>query len=393
MDHNFVYSFSDPKTSKFFCYSKKKNKILTEFFSSGWIEQLNCKPYLDFKDELIKSCKTATFKEAVAEIEAAINDPNNIVESPEENNASNASDDDFDKLRDNDEIIETSSPVAVVASPPPKKISSVKKKTPKQIKSITKSSEVVPPSVGGRSAVFPILNKRKRKLSGDRVSVNLGSKSLSNYSTNHEVSSPKRNYLLDRPVAQHIEAKIAAIDVTTVTPTLKNKKIVPSTKKFGFLGLGIMGGGIVKNLLNSGHIVYVWNRTKARCEIFVAAGAIACDTPSDVVDNADIIISCVTDPSVAKDLVFGNCGVLQSSNGLSGKGYVEMTGIDAETSADIADGITGRGGMYLEAQIQGSKLRSENGELCLLTAGDNDLFKECETCFAAISSNSFFLGM
>lgn len=91
-------------------------------------------------------------------------------------------------------------------------------------------------------------------------------------------------------------------------------------------------------------------------------------------------------------MVFGNCGVLQSANGLSGKGYVEMTGIDSETSADIADGINGRGGMYLEAQIQGSKARSENGTLCILTAGDRDLFKDCETCFAAIGEHSFYLG-
>lgn len=69
-----------------------------------------------------------------------------------------------------------------------------------------------------------------------------------------------------------------------------------------------------------------------------------------------------------------------------------MTGIDAETSHDIAEGITGRGGMYLEAQIQGSKKRSEQGTLCILTAGDRDLFKECDSCFAAIGENSFYLG-
>lgn len=49
-------------------------------------------------------------------------------------------------------------------------------------------------------------------------------------------------------------------------------------------------------------------------------------------------------------MVFGNCGVLQSDN-LSNKGYVEMTGIDAETSQDIAEAITNRMGRYLEAQV------------------------------------------
>lgn len=51
-------------------------------------------------------------------------------------------------------------------------------------------------------------------------------------------------------------------------------------------------------------------------------------------------------------MVFGNCGVLSSNSIIEGKGYVEMTSIDAETSQDIADGITSRGGRYLEAQVR-----------------------------------------
>ncbi|KAF4520787.1 hypothetical protein B566_EDAN011439 [Ephemera danica] len=54
------------------------------------------------------------------------------------------------------------------------------------------------------------------------------------------------------------------LDVESVTQTLKEKNILPSMLKFGFLGLGIMGSGIVKNLLNSGHSVIVWNRTPAK---------------------------------------------------------------------------------------------------------------------------------
>ena len=51
------------------------------------------------------------------------------------------------------------------------------------------------------------------------------------------------------------------LDLESVSQTLKDKNILPSKLKFGFLGLGIMGSGIVKNLLNSGHKVIVWNRT------------------------------------------------------------------------------------------------------------------------------------
>lgn len=54
------------------------------------------------------------------------------------------------------------------------------------------------------------------------------------------------------------------LDIGSVTQTLKDKKIEPSGLKFGFLGLGIIGSGIVKNLLNSGHSVMVWNRSSEK---------------------------------------------------------------------------------------------------------------------------------
>lgn len=115
-----------------------------------------------------------------------------------------------------------------------------------------------------------------------------------------------------------------------------------------------MGCGIVKNLIDSGHKVVVWNRTSEKCRKFGDAGAEIAQTPSDVIDRVDITFSCVSDPSAAKQMVFGNCGVLSSNAITEGKGYVEMTSIDAETSQDIFDGITSKGGRYLEAQVERS---------------------------------------
>lgn len=69
-----------------------------------------------------------------------------------------------------------------------------------------------------------------------------------------------------------------------------------------------------------------------------------------------------------------------------------MTGIDSETSQDIADAIISKNGLYLEAQIQGSKYEAEEGTLILLAAGDRSLFNHCQSCFEAMGKNSFFLG-
>lgn len=167
-------------------------------------------------------------------------------------------------------------------------------------------------------------------------------------------SSPRRNdaakQLLNRPLLS-TRPEPPEIDMQNVSETLKSKKINPSALRFGFLGLGIMGCGIVKNLIDSGHKVVVWNRTSEKCRKFADAGAEIAQTPSDVIDRVDITFSCVSDPSAAKQMVFGNCGVLSSNAITEGKGYVEMTSIDAETSHDISDGITSKGGRYLEAQV------------------------------------------
>merc|ERR1719291_1182791 len=184
--------------------------------------------------------------------------------------------------------------------------------------------------------------------------------------------------LLDRPSLARPASPALDMDLVTSSQILREKDIQPSKLNFGFLGLGIMGSGIVKNLLNSGHTVTVWNRTVEKVRDFVEAGAKEALTPSDVIAESDITFSCVSDPQAAKDLVFGNCGVLQEIN--TTKGYVEMTGIDSDTSQDIAEAISLKGGRYLEAQIQGSKTQAQDGTLVILVAGDRSLFDDCQSC-------------
>lgn len=117
-----------------------------------------------------------------------------------------------------------------------------------------------------------------------------------------------------------------------------------------------------------------------------------CSAPCDIVADSDIIFCCVSDAAAVKDIVLGNCGVLYEVDSLAGKGYVEMSNIDSETSLDISELITNKGGKYLEAQLQGSKQEADDGDLIVLCAGDNSLYESCSTCFAAIGKAVFYLG-
>ncbi|KAH8042634.1 hypothetical protein HPB51_024866 [Rhipicephalus microplus] len=129
---------------------------------------------------------------------------------------------------------------------------------------------------------------------------------------------------------------------------------------------------------------------KETCRDFVKAGAVKGLTPADVVAASDITFCCVSNSHAAKEMVFGNCGVLHEIK--DNKGYVEMTSIDPDTSQDISEAIMLRGGRYLEAPVSGSKKPAEDGTLIILAAGDRSLFNDCASCFEAIGRHAFYLG-
>ncbi|XP_058121117.1 cytokine-like nuclear factor N-PAC isoform X2 [Anopheles coustani] len=400
---------------------KKNNPVKCIFFfgsnNYAWIEETQIKPYQEFKDKLLNSCKTAQFKEAVQQIEEFMVDPEKF--QPlfvGENELANRPDPDveFNKLReggtgsgteesgteDTPTVNNTTTPAALEtvedgnATPLAKKTAKKKVRASLPIKlNVDKTSATKVRAIGTKAKASPLEDvsatptpKRKKKLLDDTG--DLSGLDLDSYASPVRRSAPI-SHLLNRPVTV-TRPDTPEIDMSTVSDAVTSRNIQASQLKFGFLGLGIMGCGIVKNLIKSGHSVVVWNRTPSKCRKFEEVGAEVAPTPCDVVEMTDVTYSCVSDPQVAKDLVFGNCGVIQAS--LTNKGYVEMTGIDPESSQDIAEAVVRKGGRYLEAQIQGSKTQAEEGTLIILASGDRLLFEDCQSCFEAISRNSFYLG-
>jgi len=358
-------------------------------YDYGWIPEQDLKPFKEFKDKLSSKKKGVT--RAIDEIEKYIaggckaSSASIAAEGAEtrptpkktpgkkdssKDSATDDEDADFDAL-----FSEKKTPVS--ASGGAKK----RNKSSNEGNEATKSKKKKVSSVKDE-----VLDEDSEE--GDE---NTGSNGESNHFNSRKSASSAVSSFLDRPYLNRPPpSSPTLIDMSATSKVLSEKDIQPSSLKFGFLGLGIMGSGIVKNLLNSGHSVTIWNRTLEKCKDFTKAGAKEALTPGDVIAESDITFSCVADPQVAKDMVFGNCGVLTEIN--TTKGYVEMTGIDADTSQDIAEAISLKGGRYLEAQVQGSKEQSSEGSLVLLVAGDKSLFDDCQSCFQAMGKNSFYLG-
>lgn len=354
----------------------KKELHCVHFFGSNdfaWIEETNMKPYEAFKETLDREKKTKNMAQAVEEADkyCKSRETGQVYAPPPAKSADE--DSEFDALLSD------------------KKAASSKKSTKKE----SRKRDLSPASDSSASGPSSSSNKRprgrpplKNKMEEPTSSHSERDLSPAPFNSGKKSSAAVTN-LLDRPSIRPVSPALG-MDIVTSSQTLREKDIQPSKLNFGFIGLGIMGSGIVKNLLNSGHNVTVWNRTTEKVKDFLEAGAKEALTPSDVIAECDITFSCVSDPQVAKDLVFGNCGVLQEIN--TTKGYVEMTGVDSDTSQDIAEAISLKGGRYLEAQIQGSKTQAQDGTLVILVAGDRSLFDDCQSCFQAMGKNSFYLG-
>jgi 3-hydroxyisobutyrate dehydrogenase-like beta-hydroxyacid dehydrogenase len=158
----------------------------------------------------------------------------------------------------------------------------------------------------------------------------------------------------------------------------------------GFLGLGIMGSAMAKNLLKAGFQVTVWNRSPEKCAELAALGASVAATPAEVTSSCPISFAMLADPAAAHAVCFAPGGALEGVG--AGRGYIDMSTVDPETAREIGQAVSGKGGRFLEAPVSGSKKPAEDGTLIILAAGDQALFDQALPYFEKMGKKSLFLG-
>jgi 3-hydroxyisobutyrate dehydrogenase-like beta-hydroxyacid dehydrogenase len=161
-------------------------------------------------------------------------------------------------------------------------------------------------------------------------------------------------------------------------------------QSFGFLGLGIMGSAMAKNLLKAGFQVTVWNRSLDKTTELAALGAKVAATPAEVTASCPISFAMLADPAAAEAVCFAPDGALAGIGG--GRGYVDMSTVDAATARKIGAAIAQKGGRFLEAPVSGSKKPAEDGTLIILAAGNRALFDQALPGLEKMGKKCLFLG-
>jgi 3-hydroxyisobutyrate dehydrogenase len=162
------------------------------------------------------------------------------------------------------------------------------------------------------------------------------------------------------------------------------------TEKIGFIGLGIMGAGMVSNLLKAGFPVTVWNRTPHRAEPLLQQGATWADSPAEVAKQTDIIMICVSDTPDVQAVILGENGVIHRAK--AGALVIDCSTISPQATREIADQLTAQGVAMLDAPVSGGSEGAKNGTLSIMVGGDEADFARATPIFNAIGKTLTHVG-
>ena len=142
----------------------------------------------------------------------------------------------------------------------------------------------------------------------------------------------------------------------------------------GFIGLGVMGGRMTKRLLEAGHTVTGFNRTRSKAQWLLDAGMAWGETPRTVAETADYIFSMVTNTEALHSITEGPDGLLAGLG--PGKIYVDISTVSPVFSQELAKQVADKGASMLDSPVSGSVVTLEEGRLSLMVGGDAETFEK-----------------
>jgi 3-hydroxyisobutyrate dehydrogenase-like beta-hydroxyacid dehydrogenase len=158
----------------------------------------------------------------------------------------------------------------------------------------------------------------------------------------------------------------------------------------GFIGLGSMGGRITKRLLDAGHTVTGYNRTRSKAQWLLDAGMRWADTPRAVAEVADVIFTMVTNTSALHDVLNGPDGVLAGLG--KGKIYIDMSTVSPAASKRLATLVAAKGAQMLDAPVSGSVITLEQGNLSIMVGGEQAVFEQVKPILLDIGPKVNYVG-
>ncbi|WP_032829847.1 NAD(P)-dependent oxidoreductase [Pseudomonas sp. GM74] len=137
----------------------------------------------------------------------------------------------------------------------------------------------------------------------------------------------------------------------------------------GFAGIGLMGLPMCRRLLAAGYPLAVWNRNPQKCKPLVEAGARQVASPSELCQHADVVMLCLADTSVVREVVFGPAGIVEGAK--KGQLLVDFSSLEPNATREMAADLAAKTGMgWLDTPVSGGVVGAEAGSLAIMVGGE-----------------------
>jgi 3-hydroxyisobutyrate dehydrogenase len=153
-------------------------------------------------------------------------------------------------------------------------------------------------------------------------------------------------------------------------------------ERIGFIGTGIMGQPMCLNLLKAGYALTVHSRTKSRAEAVLSAGAAWAETPAQVAQASDVLITCVPDTPDVRNVLLGERGVIEGAK--AGLICVDMSTISPAATKEMGQILQGKGVTLLDAPISGGEIGAIEGKLSIMMGGPKETFEKVRPVMEAM---------
>ena len=161
-------------------------------------------------------------------------------------------------------------------------------------------------------------------------------------------------------------------------------------EQLGFIGLGIMGKPMTQNLLKAGYPVIVHNRSRPAMDELAQAGATIAQSPKQVAQQADVVITCLPDSPDVETVILGSDGVLEGAK--AGMLCIDMSTIAPATARKIYESLNANGIQSLDAPVSGGDIGAQQGTLSIMVGGEESAFQRALPIFRAMGKNIVHIG-
>ena len=161
-------------------------------------------------------------------------------------------------------------------------------------------------------------------------------------------------------------------------------------KKIGFIGLGVMGNPMSKNLIKKGYKLRVFDIAKEKMQPIIELGAEAGKSCRDVAEKTDVVITMVPAPPHVREAILGKEGVIEGAQ--KGSIVIDMSTIDPMTSREVSEMLSKKGVEMLDAPVARTVPAAIAGTLAIFVGGESETFEKCKGILSAMGTDIHYIG-